>query len=69
MEPGEPGKRIFVPDYIVVRELAERLSIRPFRLVAELMKLRIFRHADDLIGFGTAAMIGNKHGYIVERLL
>jgi hypothetical protein len=35
LEPGEPGKRIFVPDYIEVRELAELLGVKPFKVVAD----------------------------------
>ncbi len=69
LDPGEPGKRIFVPDCIEVRELAEMLEVKSFKVVAELLDLRIFKHADDLIDFSTAATIGNKHGFAVERLL
>jgi translation initiation factor IF-2 len=69
LEPGEPGKRIFVPGYIEVRELAGLLGLKPFKVVAEVLELRLFKHADDLIGFSTAASIGNKHGFVVERLL
>ena len=58
-----------MPDYIEVRELAELRGLKPFKTVAELMEMRIFKHADELIDFSTAANIGNKHGFIVERLL
>ncbi len=68
LEPGEPGKRLLVPDYIEVRELAGLLGLKPFKVVAEMMELRIFKHADDLIDFSIAARIGNKHGFAVERL-
>ena len=67
-EPGEPGRIIFVPDYIEVRELAELLGLKPFKVVADVMELRIFKHADELIDFFTAAIVGNKHGFVVERL-
>ncbi len=69
LDPGEPGKRIFVPDYIEVRELAGMLEVKSFKVVAELLDLRIFKHADALIDFSTAATIGNRHGFVVERLL
>jgi hypothetical protein len=69
LDPGEPGKRIFVADYIEVRELAKLLGSRPFRVVAELLELRIFKHADEWIDFPTAAAIANQHGFVVERLL
>ena len=69
LEPGEPGKRIFVPDYIEIRELAELLGVKPFKVVAEVLNLRLFKHADDFIDFSTAAKIGQKHGFVVEKLL
>lgn len=69
LEPGEPGKRIFVPDYLEVRELAELLGLKPFKVVAQLMELRIFKHADEWVDFSTAARIGNLRGFIVERLM
>ena len=69
LEPGEPGKRIFVPDYIEIRDLAELLGVKPFKVVAEVLELRTFKHADELIEFSTAALVGNKYGFVVERLL
>ena len=68
MDPGEPGKRIFVSDYIEVQELAELLEEKPFKVVAELLQMRIFKHANQLIDFSTAATVGNRHGFVVERL-
>jgi translation initiation factor IF-2 len=69
LEPGEPEKRIFVPDYIEVRDLAELLGVKPFKLVAELLKLRIFKHADEFVDFSTAARIAQQQGFLVEKLL
>src|SRR3974390_1538076 len=69
LEPGEPEKRIFVSDYIEVRELAELLCLKPFKVVAELLEMRIFKHSDECIDFSTAATIGSNHGFVVERLL
>jgi hypothetical protein len=37
-------------------------------VVAELLEIRIFKHADELIEFSTAAQIVNRHGFVVERL-
>jgi translation initiation factor IF-2 len=69
LEPGHPGKRIFVPDYIEVKELAGLLDLKPFRVVADVLALGIFKHADEMIDFSTAAKIGNQHGFVVERVL
>ena len=69
LEPGEPGKRILVPDYIEIRELAELLGVKPFKAVAEVLNLRMFKHAHEFIDFSTVAKIGLKHGFIVEKLM
>ncbi len=69
LETGEPGKRVFVPDYIEIRELAELLGVKPFKVVAEVLELRLFKHADEFIDFSTAADIGLQHGFIAEKLL
>ncbi len=69
LEPGEPGKRIFMPDYIEIRDLAELLGVKPFKVVAEVLELRIFKHADEFVDFPTASRIAQGHGFIVERLL
>jgi len=67
LEPGEP--RIFLADYIELKELAAMLGLRPFKLVAEVIELGIFKHADEFIDFATAATIARKHGFVAERLL
>jgi hypothetical protein len=69
LDPGEPGKRIFLADYIEVAELAQLLGVKPYKVVAALLKMRIFKYPEEFIGFLTAAKIGNDHGFIVERLL
>ena len=69
LEPGDPAKRIFLEDYIEVKELAAMLGLKPFKVVAEVIELGIFKHADDLIDFPTATTIARKHGFLVERLL
>jgi hypothetical protein len=69
LDPGAPGPRIFVPDYIEINELAGLLQLRPFKVVADVLALGIFRHADELVDFSTAAAIAAKHGMIAEPLL
>ena len=69
LEPGQPGKRIFIADYIQVRELAELLNLKPFKVVADVLELGIFKHADDFIDFATAAVIAQKRGIIAEKVL
>ncbi len=63
LEPEGGDKIIFVPSYIEVRELAEAMNLKPFKVVADLLELKIFKHADELIDFETAANIAQKHGF------
>jgi len=69
LEPGEPGRRIFLPDYIELRELAGLLGLKPFRVVAEVMRLGQLKHADEMVDFSTATIIARKHGYRTERII
>ena len=57
-----------MPDYIKLRDLAELLGLKPFKVVAGVQELGIFKHADELIDFSTAATIAAKHGYVAERI-
>ena len=57
-----------MPDYIEVKELAKLLGLKPFKVVAGLLALGIFKHADELIDFSTAAAIATKHGSVAERI-
>jgi translation initiation factor IF-2 len=68
LEPDEPSRRIFVPDYIEVGELAGLLGLKPFKVVAELIKLGIFKHADELIEFSLAGTIAQKYGFSAEKV-
>jgi len=68
LDPGE-DKTIFVAGYIAVRELAEAMKLKPFKLVADLMELKIFKHSEELVDFETAAKIAQKHGFQVKGFM
>lgn len=68
LDPGESDKRLFIPDYIEVRDLAELLGVKPFKVVAEVLALGIFKHAEELIDFPTASAIARNRGFVAERL-
>lgn len=61
------NKTILVPPHIEIRELAEMLQLKPFHVVAEVLQLKQFKRADDMIDFSTAATVAQKHGYLVGR--
>ena len=69
LEPGEPSRRIFVGDCISVKELAELMGLKPFKVVADVMELGIFKHAEELIDFPTAATVATRHGYVAGRIV
>ena len=69
LEPGDSEKALFLADYVIVKDLAEQLGLKPFKVVAELLELRQFKHADECIGFSTAALIAEKHGYAAKRMI
>jgi translation initiation factor IF-2 len=69
LEPGEPSRRILVADYTSVKELAGLLGLKPFKVVADVLELGIFKHAGELIDSPTAAAVATKHGYVAGRIL
>lgn len=69
LEPGGEDKTIFVAGYIEVRELAEAMKLKPFKVVADLMELKIFKHWEELIDFETAAKVAHKHGFHVKGFM
>ena len=62
-QPDEPNKVIFLPDPVVVRELAVKLGKKPFEIVADLLDRRIFKNADETIDFGIASEIASSYGF------
>lgn len=69
LDPGGDDNSIFVAGYIEVRELAEAMKLKPFKVIADLMELKIFRHTYELIDFATAAKIAQKHGFQVKGIM
>ena len=68
-QPDEPNRTIFISDPVVVEDLAKALNVKPFKVVAKLLEMRQFKHANDMIGFETASIIAGEHGCRAERLL
>ena len=69
LDPGGEDRIIFVAGYIEVSELAQAMKLKPFKVVADLLELKIFRHTEDLIDFDTAAKIAQKHGFKVKGFM
>jgi translation initiation factor IF-2 len=66
--PAEESSSIlaFAKPQIAVKELAEKMGVKPNHLIAELMKMNIFASINQDIDIKIAKQIGEKHGFIVE---
>ena len=67
-QPDDPGRTVYLPDPVVVKDLAIALEMKPFKIVADLIAMGQFRHADETVDFETAWIIARKHGYWAERI-
>ncbi len=66
-KPAEEELRILhVKPPIVVRDFAEQLGIKPFRLISELMEMNIFASMNQVIDENVAQDVAGKHGYLLD---
>ncbi|HWB04825.1 MAG TPA: translation initiation factor IF-2 [Verrucomicrobiales bacterium] len=67
--PVEPGdeKVISIKPPIIVRDLAERMGVKVFVLIKDLMELDIFANPSVSIETEVAVKICEKHGFVFER--
>lgn len=65
--PDDPGQRVYLLEPVVVKDLASSIRVKPFKVVDDLMQLRIFKSPDETVAFETAVIIARKHGYRAER--
>ena len=52
---------------MTVRELAEALKQKPFKIIADLMELGTFANVDQEVSFKVIAKVAQKYGYIAKR--
>jgi translation initiation factor IF-2 len=77
MGPGEEGpegeeipsdpKIIHIKPPVIVKDLAERIGIKSFQIIKELMSLDIFVNQNSAIEPDIAAKVCENHGFIFER--
>jgi translation initiation factor IF-2 len=72
-KPAEPkfvapagGELITIKPPIVVRDLAEQLKVKPFKLIADLMELGVFASVNQSIDENIAQQICAKYGFRFE---
>ena len=61
------GKLISIKPPIIVSELAARMGLKPFVLLADLIKLQVFVAPNQAIEPEVAAKVCDLHGFIFER--
>lgn len=63
----DAGNLISIKPPIIVSELAARMGLKPFVLLADLIKLQVFVAPNQAIEPEIAAKVCDLHGYIFER--
>jgi translation initiation factor IF-2 len=66
-QPDDPAKTIYLLEPVLVKDLASALRLKPFKVVADLMELKLLKVADDFVDFETASIIARKHGCRAQR--
>ena len=68
VEETEDGKKIIqLKPPIIVKELADALGLKPFKLMQDLMALDVFANQNQSIEPEIAAAVCEKHGFVFER--
>ena len=57
-----------IPNPIVLKDLATAIGLKPFVLVADLMRVGRFAKPGDSLDFGAAAMLAKKHGFQARKI-
>ncbi|TVR49814.1 MAG: translation initiation factor IF-2, partial [Puniceicoccaceae bacterium] len=65
-EGGEEIKTIVVKPPIVVKEFANELGIKPFKLISELMEMGIFASMNQSLEESVASEVAAKHGFLLD---
>ncbi|MFC5457493.1 translation initiation factor IF-2 [Prosthecobacter fluviatilis] len=67
-ELSETGEKIIhLKPPVLVKDLAEKMGIKTFRIISDLIPFKIFGNADKAIDIEVAEKICEKHGFKLER--
>lgn len=69
IEVNEAGEKIIhLKPPVIVKDLAEKMGLRPFKVIADLINLKVFvANADKAIELDVAEKVCEKHGFRLER--
>ncbi|MEM0897938.1 MAG: translation initiation factor IF-2 [Verrucomicrobiota bacterium] len=63
----EDGNIIHIKPPIIVKDLADRMKLKPFKIIGDLMKMDVFASPDSGIEPDVAAKVCELHGFVFER--
>ncbi len=67
-EIGENGEKIIhLKPPIIVKDLAEKMGLKPFKIISDLIAFKVFASADKAVDVEVAEKICEKHGFKLER--
>jgi translation initiation factor IF-2 len=67
-EVGEHGEKIIhLKPPIIVKDLAEKMGLKPFKIISDLIAFKVFASADKAVDIEVAEKICEKHGFKLER--
>lgn len=66
-ELGENGEKIIhLKPPLIVKDLAERMGLKPFKIISDLIAFKVFASADKAIDVDVAEKVCEKHGFKLE---
>ncbi|MFO1486217.1 MAG: translation initiation factor IF-2 [Verrucomicrobiaceae bacterium] len=67
-EIGESGEKIIhLKPPIIVKDLADKMGLKPFKIISDLIAFKVFASADKAVDIEIAEKICEKHGFKLER--
>lgn len=66
-ETERPSGPIIVKNYVIVKDLADYLGIKPNQLIAQLMAKNIFASINEKLDFKIAREVADKYGVVLEQ--
>lgn len=67
VEDEDDPNVIHIKPPIIVKELAQRMDLKPFKLIQDLMEMDVFANLNQSIEPEVAAQICEKHGFTFEK--
>jgi len=64
--PSDEAKIITLKPPIVIKEFANIIGLKPFRLISELMEMSIFASMNSVLDEEVAVKVAEKHGVLLE---